>query len=310
MKKAAIISVILIGILALGGGSAYAASQIAKSNAITQDAARNFAYIDAGILPEEANVLRTEFDYEKGTFVYEIEFIANGIYYEYSVDAASGRILEKEMEQGAPSLASFSSESVSEQNLPQNNSRGITEKPTESEAIDIIGIDKAKEIAVEDAGISIDDATFTEAHLEKDHGRTVYDIEFYTDRWNKYDYEIDAVSGLVLKRSHKEQSVGNNMGAPSSSLLNENSSTQNGQTTGAPVETDAVISIEDAKGIALSRSGLNAESVTFKKAKLEHEDGRLVYDIEFYIWGQTEYEYEIDAYTGTILDEDIEVWGD
>ena len=76
MKKATVIALILVGVIALGGGTIYAVGQIAKSNAITEETALNFAYVDAGVLPENAEVVSVEFEWEKGKFVYEIEFIS------------------------------------------------------------------------------------------------------------------------------------------------------------------------------------------------------------------------------------------
>ena len=65
------------------------------------------------------------------------------------------------------------------------------------------------------------------------------------------------------------------------------------------------IGAEKAKSIALADARLTADQVAFVKAKLETEKGRQVYDVEFY-FGQTEYDYEIDALTGKILDFDQE----
>ena len=71
--------------------------------------------------------------------------------------------------------------------------------------------------------------------------------------------------------------------------------------------TSADIGIEKAKEIAMSHAGVSAGSVSFVKAKLDHEDGVKVYDIEFYS-DNVEYDYEINAATGAIVsfDQDIE----
>ena len=60
-----------------------------------------------------------------------------------------------------------------------------------------------------------------------------------------------------------------------------------------------------AKKIALKDAGLSASQVWFKKAKLDYDDGRYIYDIEF-MHGYTEYDYEIHASKGRILDRDID----
>ena len=53
---------------------------------------------------------------------------------------------------------------------------------------------------------------------------------------------------------------------------------------------------------------LAAGEVVFEKAKREKDDGRWIYEVEFFVEGVSEYEYEIDAATGEILEEDVEDW--
>ena len=67
--------------------------------------------------------------------------------------------------------------------------------------------------------------------------------------------------------------------------------------------------MDRAKQIALQDAGLEEEEVIFTAAKFEDDDGRKEYDIEFYC-GSLEYEYEIDAMTGRILDSDVETEND
>ena len=60
------------------------------------------------------------------------------------------------------------------------------------------------------------------------------------------------------------------------------------------------ISMEDAKSIALKDAGISGESISHSAAKLDWEDGRQVYEVDFFSVG-IEYEYEILASDGTIL---------
>ena len=348
MNKKTIVASVLAGVLTLGGGSVYAVGQIARSNAITEEVARNFAYVDAGILPENAEVGRTEFDLKNGKFVYEIEFTADGVKYEYTVDSSNGRIIEKDSE----TLTTIAQNvSTPQKELPNAANNGETAQNVgETTSTEVIGIDRAKEIAVEKAGLSIEDVVFGKAKLEHDDGRMIYDIEFYITGKAEYEYEIDALSGNVLEENFEEWEAddyiekgavtdkqknsegssaatdgqkSNNSSAPTAPKQQEAvKSDPPKQATGAsaPAETTVSteapvaesspeqISVDEAKSIALRRAGLSASDVVFRKAKLEHDDGRLLYDIEFYVTGQKEYEYEIDAYSGAVLDEDIELW--
>ena len=46
--------------------------------------------------------------------------------------------------------------------------------------------------------------------------------------------------------------------------------------------------------------------MTFVKVNLDRDDGRMVYDVDFYS-GNAEYDYEIDAATGDIVGYDSEI---
>lgn len=64
---------------------------------------------------------------------------------------------------------------------------------------------------------------------------------------------------------------------------------------------NGMITLEDAKAKALANAGLTADQVTFVENKLDYENGRQVYELEFYTADHMEYEYEIDAYSGEVV---------
>ena len=72
----------------------------------------------------------------------------------------------------------------------------------------------------------------------------------------------------------------------------------------ATPKTDT-ISKAQAKEIALVNAGLKAEDVTFTKVKLETDDGILQYEVDFNK-GNYEYDYDIDAKTGAVIDSDMD----
>ena len=57
---------------------------------------------------------------------------------------------------------------------------------------------RAKEIAMEHAGVSEKKIPFIKAELDHEDGRQVYEIEFVTDDCREFDYEVDPVSGKIL----------------------------------------------------------------------------------------------------------------
>ena len=66
------------------------------------------------------------------------------------------------------------------------------------------------------------------------------------------------------------------------------------------------IGVEAAKQIALAHAKVAQKDVTFIKAELDTEDGRAVYEVEFYS-GNVEYDYDIDAVSGEIISNDFDI---
>ena len=164
-----------------------------------------------------------------------------------------------------------------------------------------IGVKKAKKKALANAGVAKKNVVYTKAYLDYDDGVAIYDVEFYTNDY-EYEYEIDAYSGKVreknIEKNDRVYSPQNNNSKPQSNNNQNNNSSSNNSNKNR-------ISVDKAKSIALKHAGYSASKATFKKAKLDYDDGRVVYEIEFYV-GNDEYNYEIDAKSGKIIDYDFE----
>lgn len=154
-----------------------------------------------------------------------------------------------------------------------------------------LGVDAAKAIALAAADITESDAVFTTAELEEKNGLSYYEIDF-TVGGQEYDYDIDAISGKIIENQTKAV---DDTAANEATTANTINATSDGQVT-----------LEEAKEIALNHAGLSADGVTFIKGKLERDDGREKYDIEFYTSDFKEYDYEIDPQTGEILSYDYD----
>ena len=285
--KATISSICAVLLLAgIFTGTAYAASAIAENNAIGNEKAQNFAFADAGVDPVTAKVAKTEFDFEQGQFVYEVEFYANDTEYTYLVKASNGEILKKELEI----------------NNPTGGKTVLNAKIT---------LEDAKKIALTDAGVSSQDAVFTEEKLDKDQTLTVYDISFYT-KDTEYEYEINASTGAVfsksketqvLDQSSRDQTMTSSQQESTTNTKSEQQTAQN--STGTQAQSS--VTLESAKNTALSDAGVKASDATFTKSALDYDDGHKVYDIEFYT-STHEYDYEVSAETGKITKRDVEAF--
>lgn len=163
-----------------------------------------------------------------------------------------------------------------------------TTEPTVAPASEpqLIAMDEAIAIALQDAGFDQAQVAGLHAELERDDGITIYDVDFYKDG-KEYDYEIHAETGEILKPVKKTSA-----GASSDK-------TTPGTSAGNTASTD-YISKEDAISKALSHAGLKKDQVSRLRAELDREDGRTVYEVDFET-AQWEYEYEINAETGAVI---------
>ena len=199
---------------------------------------------------------------------------------------------------------------------------------------------EAMEHALSDAGLALADVTLTRQELQRDGGRNCYEIEFVSET-HVYEYEIDAATGEVRGVSiHALGTEGATASASQGQTGKGQPDAENGQSEpsgqqpgtaegqsqpegGQPEASGqqpptagqtnpqsrpagAVETIDAAKAAALADAGLAESDVTFTKEKLDWDDGIAVYDIEF-LTADTEYDYEIDAATGAVLDKSAEL---
>ena len=88
-------------------------------------------------------------------------------------------------------------------NNPSNNSSQppTATAPTVTQAMpettEFIGEEKAKEIALQKAGLTAEDVTFTKIGLDRDDGVWQYEIEFRQDK-TEYETDINAVDGTII----------------------------------------------------------------------------------------------------------------
>ena len=136
---------------------------------VTLDEAKKIALDKAGVAAEDAIFTKAHFDHEDGRVVADIEFYAGTTEYEMDVDTATGEITEFE-----------------------------TEEHALVDANGTITLDAAKQIALAKVGMKEEDVKFTKQHLDKDDGRTVYEIEFVVNGM-EYEFDIDAATGAILE---------------------------------------------------------------------------------------------------------------
>ena len=143
-----------------------------------------------------------------------------------------------------------------------------------------IGKEAALEAALADAGVRESDTTRLRVSSEIDDGRKVYEVRFDVEG-TEYDYEISGRDGQILSADT----------AGTTDKEKSGNSQNNAEALG--------ISIEEAEKIALERvPGASENDIRIQS---DYDDGKYKYEGDI-IYDGKEYEFEIDASTGTILE--------
>ena len=214
---------------------------------------------------------------------YKVEFTSGDHAYSYSINAENGKVLEMSSREQSTSAASTDedTQTVAPSAVPSADTSTAPAQtaPNTNTSTGAVDGTKAQEIALAHAGIGAADATITKSKLDYDDGRQVYEIEWYANG-AKYDYEIAVATGEIVNSGYEAKTV---VGTGNSATVSE----------------------ATAKQTALARVS-GATEADIYEWKLDYDDGRPEYEGKI-IYGGSEYEFTIDATTGTITEWDAEV---
>ena len=168
-----------------------------------------------------------------------------------------------------------------------------------------ISMEQAQTAALDAANIDAADAEVSSATLSEVAGVTCYKVEF-TSGDHTYAYSINAENGEVLEASYRDKNA-----APADSTQPDTTAsgatTTPAQTTPSTITNTSTGAVDEAKAqeIALAHAGIKAADATITKSKLDYDDGRQIYEIEWYANG-AKYDYEIAVATGEIVNSGYE----
>ena len=247
-----------------------------QTQMIPMEEAQEAALKAADIEAADADISATTLSEVAGVDCYKVEFTSGEYAYAYTINAETGAVMEmSSQEQNAQ--ASGTQTEVADSTVPataQTSAAAPSQNATGTGTVD----EAAQKIALEHAGVKAADATITKSKLDYEDGRQVYDIEWYAGG-AKYDYEIAADTGEIISSAYEEKT----MGADSKNVT---------------------VSEADAKKTALDRVS-GATDKNLYEWKLDYEDGHPEYEGKI-IYGGTEYEFTIDAATGSVMEWDAE----
>ena len=294
MKKRTVVSVLTAGLIcsAMFIGGCSSSSERSVADYIGIDAAQEAALSAAGISEADAEFSVSGLDSKDGTFFYEVSFTSGDKSYSYDIDALTGVVIE---------------EAISP--IEDGGAQASSGRPQSGGTDGLISREEAESIALSDAGLEASEAARLRSELDRDDGWMIYEVEFYGPDGLEYDYAINAETGEIVASgfdmdddhywlSKLQKGTGAGNGGNGNAYGNGNG----GQGAGS---TAASISEDDAAAIALERvPGAAANDL---RIHLDHDDGRLVYEGEI-VYDRMEYEFKIDALSGSILEWESERW--
>lgn len=207
-----------------------------------------------------------------------------------------------------------------------------------------ISMDAARSKALSAANIDAANVESYSAQMGDVGTTTCYEVQFVSDGYAYY-YAVNATDGEIVKvtktpvgeepiQAQPEQTTDASTSqtgeatlpasgdqsvvtqpagtTPSTATGNQNNTAATKPTAGQTTTTPAAngqLTLEQAKETALKHAGLKADAVTFVKAEQDYENGKLVYEVEFVAGSGNsfmEYDYEIDAATGTVVSYDYD----
>ena len=251
-----------------------------SAGAVTQTQATEIALEHAGVTQEELLSLSVKLEQEGGRQVFDIQFTTDDREYQYDVTSNSGEIINYSYQ---PTTGQTSQEEPQAEASQSQESQGTSSQASQQESSQSQGItqEEAQAIALNHAGVTLEEATIYKVKADVENGRSVYDVEFAVGA-TEYDYEIAQDTGEILSYDADVE------GWTPTTGQNETAS-----------QTSGEITMEQAVQLVLERiPGATAEQVRIEE---DYDDGRRTYEGEVY-YNQAEYEFEIDASTGAFIE--------
>ena len=219
----------------------------------------------------------------------------NALAQQYGISVGKASLIQEVIAQDSTlTFASLAPLSVNEIALIAESRHLATQSVTQTGTASTkayITAEEAKNAALAHAGIAESSVAQLEIEFDSEDGLMVYEVEFYAGG-TEYDYDINARTGEVVNFS-REGGI-------------------SGGTTGGSVtsgSSGSYIGEAAATAAALTHAGVSEADTTYLRCWVEHDDGRAeCYEVEF-LAGSTEYQYEIDLYTGAVLKSERETYG-
>lgn len=270
------------------------------------DAAKTAALDAAGIPSADAAFSTAGLDNRNGTFFYQVCFAADGTEYEYAIDAFTGVVIEEIINRDTADagnsektedMANAGNSDKTEDTTSVENTadagdaadipnapKAPSQPSSAPSSTAVLDQDTALNTALTHAGIAKDSARKTEVKRDYEDNTAIYKIEFRTDKQEKYEYKINASTGAIISYDYEQDSDYLEPTNASSVMLSE----------------------AQVREIVQKRvPGAPAENIFLH---LDEDDGRMEYEGTL-LYENMEYEFKVDAYSGSVTEWEAESTG-
>ncbi len=326
---------IIFTTLSAGAFEAFAASDIGKSKA------QSIALNDAGLNASDVKFTKSVKDSDDGISVYDIEFYTPLAEYEYEINAKTGKIRDKDIDKNFDIILSkttytYNGKAKKPSVTLRWDNAGILS--SSNYTVKYSGNTKPGKATVT---ITFNGknykGVFTKTFTVKPKKAALTSVKRVSKtqirvKWKKdttvSGYQIEYATGSNFSNSRKALISSKNTTSKTLKSLKSNKKyyfrvrsyktvkgkkiygawsakkSSTGSTASGSAKSGSITK-EKAKKIALKDAGVSASKAHFTKAEIDYDDGIKVYEIEF-ITSTKEYEYEINAKTGRIIDKSVE----
>ncbi|EHJ52229.1 PepSY domain-containing protein [Streptococcus macacae] len=174
MKLSQKVSLVLAASLGLAAAALAASPSVSADQAINAEQAKTIALNDAGLSAGQIHSIKVHSDSDNDKPVFEVEFSSNDSDYDYTIDAATGFITEKDTD-------SHSNVNGSQKGLAK------------------ISANEAKNKALKDAGLNESRVSSLKVEADSDNDVPTYKIEFKYGK-REYRYVLNALNGTITAK--------------------------------------------------------------------------------------------------------------
>ncbi len=152
-----------------------------KNTYLSKEEVKKIIIEDTQLNEENITFKEIDLDLDEEIKKYDVEFYYNRIEYKYEIDARNGKIIYSNY------VTDKNNDNLSTENNNNNN---------------YISVEEAKNIALNDAQININEVTFTDVDLENKNGKVMYEVDFYYNNF-EYEYKIDGISKDIISKNRE-----------------------------------------------------------------------------------------------------------